>query len=146
MLRYILPLALAATSALAEEPRVRTVDQAALATHALHDGQGQVAFLALDPAGLPLVARIVFRDGDEQATYTVDDGRIRFAFVEAGEIAFGEGAVIDRAAERTYGAGEIFVIPPGAPFWVAVREGGADSATLTIAIVPGAATINVPLK
>jgi hypothetical protein len=146
MLRCILPLALVATPALAEEPRVRTVDQAALDTHALHDGQGQVAFLALDPAGLPLVARIVFKDGDEQEPYTVDDGRIRFAFVEAGEIAFGEGAVIDPAAERTYGAGEILVIPPGAPFWVAAREGGAEGATLTIAIVPGDATINVPLK
>ncbi|MBD3788651.1 MAG: hypothetical protein IE922_17140, partial [Sphingomonadales bacterium] len=94
----------------------------------------------------PLVARIVFRDGDEQEPYTIDDGRIRFAFVEAGEIAFGEGAVIDRTAERTYGPGEILVIPPGAPFWVAARDGGAEGATVIIAIVPGDSTLNVPLR
>lgn len=146
MWKLLLPLIALAAPALAEEPRVLSVDLAALDTHALHDGQGQVAFLALDGNGWPLVARIVFRDGDEQEPYTVDDGRIRFAFVEAGEIAFGEGAEIDRAAERTYGAGEILVIPPGAPFWVAAREGGAEGATLVIAIVPGDSTLNVPLK
>jgi hypothetical protein len=148
MLRFILSLllALATAPALAEEPRVRTVDLAALDTHALHDGQGQVGFLALDGNGWPLVARIVFRDGDAQEPYTVDDGRIRFAFVEAAEIAFGEGSVIDHTAERTYSAGEILVIPPGASFWVAAREGSAEGATLVIAIVPGNATINVPLK
>jgi hypothetical protein len=146
MWKSLIPLIALAAPALAEEARIRPVDLAALDTHALHDGQGQVAFLALDGNGLPLVARIVFRDGDEQEPYTVDDGRIRFAFVEAGEIAFGEGAVIDRAAERTYGAGEILVIPPGAPFWVAAREGGAEGATLVIAIVPGDSTLNVPLK
>jgi len=146
MLKFLFPLIFIAAPALADEPRVRTVDLAALATHALHDGQGQVAFLALDGSGLPLVARIAFQDGDEQDPYTVDDGRIRLAFVEAGEIAFGEGATIDPAAEHTYGAGEILVIPPGAPFWVAAREGGAEGATLVIAIVPGDARINVPLK
>lgn len=146
MWKLLIPLIALAAPALAEEPRVRSVDLAALDTHALHDGQGQVAFLALDGNGWPLVARIVFRDGDQQEPYSVDDGRIRFAFVEAGEIAFGEGAVIDRAAERTYGTGEILVIPPGAPFWVAAREGGAEGATLVIAIVPGDAQINVPLQ
>lgn len=146
MWKLLLPLIALAAPALADEPRVRTVDLAALDTHALHDGQGQVAFLALDANNLPLVARIVFRDGDEQAPYTVDDGRIRFAFVEAGEIAFGEGATIDRTLERTHAAGEILVIPSGAPFWVAAREGGAEGATLVIAIVPGDAQINVPLQ
>lgn len=146
MWKLLLALIALAAPALADEPRVRTVDLAALDTHALHDGQGQVAFLALDANNLPLVARIVLRDGDQQEPYTVDDGRIRFAFVEAGEIAFGEGAVIDRAAEKTFGAGEILVIPPGAPFWVAAREGGAEGATLVIAIVPADAKINVPLQ
>jgi hypothetical protein len=146
VLRHVPFLAQIATPALAEEPRVRTVDQTALHTHALHEGQGQVAFLARDPAGLPLVARIVFQDGDAQEPCTVDDGRIGFALVAAGDIAFGEGAVIDPAAGRTHGAGEIRVIPPGAPFWIAAREGGADSATPTIAVVPGDATINVPPK
>lgn len=146
MWKLLLPLIALAAPALADEPRVRTVDLAGLGTHALHDGQGQVAFLALDANNLPLVARIVFRDGDEQEPYTIDDGRIRFAFVEAGEIAFGEGAVIDRTAERTYGPGEILVIPPGAPFWVAARDGGAEGATVIIAIVPGDSTLNVPLR
>jgi hypothetical protein len=68
-----------------------TVDQAALETHALHGGRGQVAFLTLDPARLPLVARMVFKDDEEQEPYTVDDGRIRFAFVETGEIAIVPG-------------------------------------------------------
>lgn len=146
MWKSLLPLILLAAPALADAPRVRSIDLAALDTHALHDGQGQVAFLALDGNGWPLVARIVFKDGDEQEPYTVDDGRIRLAFVEAGEIAFGEGTTIDRAAERTYGAGEILVIPAGAPFWVAARDGGAPGATVVIAIVPGDATPNVPLK
>jgi hypothetical protein len=52
-----------------------------LDTRAFHDGSGQVAFLALDPAGLPLAARITFKEGDEQEPYTGDGGRIRFAFV-----------------------------------------------------------------
>jgi hypothetical protein len=115
MLRHVLPLVLVAAPALADETRVRTVDLAALDSRALHDGQGRVALLPLDPAGLPLVARIAIRDGDEQEPHAVNEGRIRLALVEAGEIASGEGAVIDRAAEPTCGAGEVSLVPPGAP-------------------------------
>ncbi|MFN3280274.1 MAG: hypothetical protein ACK40I_01165 [Tabrizicola sp.] len=68
---------------------------------------------------------MVFRDGDEPEPYPADDGRSRFALVEAGKI---------------------LVNTRGTPFVVVGRKGGAEGATLVIAIMPEDARINVPLK
>jgi quercetin dioxygenase-like cupin family protein len=136
-------LLLVATPPALSETRARAVDLGVLKTQALHEGEGQVAFLALSPEGLPLIARIVFAKGEIQKPYTVDDGRIRFAIVLKGQICFGEGNKVDPSAEKRYGEGEILVIPPRAPFWVAARDGGAE---LLISIVPGDTKIEAPLR
>jgi quercetin dioxygenase-like cupin family protein len=136
-------LLLVATTPALSETRTRAVDLGALKTHALHEGEGKVAFLAFSPEGLPVIARIVFAKGETQKPYTVDDGRIRFAVVLKGQIFFGEGNKVDPSAEKRYGQGEILVIPPGAPFWVAACDGGAE---LLICIVPGDTKIEVPQR
>jgi quercetin dioxygenase-like cupin family protein len=132
-----------ATRPALSETRIRSVDLGALKTHALHKGEGQVVFLALSPEGLPVIARILFAKGEIQKPYSVEDGRIRFAIVLKGQIFFGEGNKVDPSAEKRYGEGEILIIPPRAPFWVAARDSGAE---LLIAIVPGDTKIEAPLR
>ena len=145
MLKALAILLVSATAARAGDGQIRSVDMQALPLQALHEGEGKVAFLALDQQNLPLVALIRFAEGDAQAPYTVNDGRTRFAFVTEGEIAFGEGATVDQANEKTYKKGDIIVIPAGAPFWVGAREGGLPGAEIVIAIVPGDSRVNAPL-
>ena len=79
--------------------------------------------LAVTADGAPAVMLLRVPAGVEVPPHATETG-LRLLTVIEGPMSWGDGETIDRAAERTYPAGSVLMLPAGLPHWLAARGDG----------------------
>lgn len=99
-------------------------------------GVAERGILALDGAGKPLVLVLKLDDGDFLPPHGAGGG-LRLLTVLSGELSWGDGAEVDRDAERVFPAGTVLIVPAeGGEHWAAARNG--DVLLQVVAVRDGA--------
>lgn len=92
-------------------------------TYAVVHGAAQQAVLATDADGRPLSFLLRIDKGKMLPPHGAT-GPVRLLTVLSGTLSWGDGASLDKAAERRFGPGSVIVIPAeGGEHWAAARDG-----------------------
>lgn len=78
--------------------------------------------LAMNSQGKPQVVLLEIANGQEVPAHATDTG-LRLISVLKGDVAWGDGDVMDKSTEITYPQGSLLMLPPGVPHWLAARNG-----------------------
>ena len=120
MKRFMLAIvALSAPSIAAAE--TIEVDIAELPSRTVYE-TAQATPLAVTADGRPAIVLLRVSAGTEVPPHATESG-LRLLTVIKGQMSWGDGETIDRAAERTYAPGSVLMLPPGLPHWLAARDG-----------------------
>ena len=88
----------------------------------VHDA-AQRGVLAVDGAGRPLTFLLKIKRGDVLPPHG-EGGGLRLLTVLSGNLSWGDGDRLDRAAERIFRPGSVIVVPAqGGQHWAAARGG-----------------------
>ena len=120
MKRYALALIATLAPGLTEAQTVE-VDISALPSRTVYE-TAQATPLAITAEGTPAILLLRVPAGYEVPPHATEWG-LRLLTVIEGPMSWGDGETIDRAAERTYAAGSVLMLPPGVPHWLAARDG-----------------------
>ena len=89
----------------------RTIYETALATP-----------LAVTDQGVPAVLLLRVPAGGEVPPHASESG-LRMLTVVEGELFWGNGDVVDPAAETRHAPGSVLMVPAASPHWLAARDG-----------------------
>ena len=120
MKRFMLAIvALSAPSIAAAE--TIEVDIAELPSRTVHE-TAQATPLAVTADGTPAIVLLRVPAGNEVPPHATQSG-LRLLTVIKGQMSWGDGETIDRAAERAFAPGSVMMLPSGLPHWLAARDG-----------------------
>ena len=120
MKRFMLAMiALSAPSIAAAE--TVEVDVSELPSRTVYE-TAQATPLAVTADGTPAIVLLRVPAGNEVPPHATESG-LRLLTVIEGQMSWGDGETIDRAAERTYAPGSVLMLPSGVPHWLAARNG-----------------------
>ena len=89
----------------------RTMHETALATP-----------LAVTDDGMPAVVLLRVPAGREVPPHAAESG-LRLLTVIEGQLSWGNGDTVDRAAETLHRPGSVLMVPAASPHWLAARDG-----------------------